>query len=190
LRSIGRLGVSRLRAGRGTLMTHRNARLTQFGRLLLVQRIIELGWPPAQAAEALGASRATACTTGWAATAPRPSRAGRPQLPTSPTSPLPARPTRFQVRGCWPPPPTPPPGPAPAGLAAAHVSLHDLWGLRRHHMSRLAHTDRASGVPDSAGVGRRATGGPVEADRQLAAPSGQGSASGRAWSALGQRSST
>jgi hypothetical protein len=73
-------------------MTHRNARLTQFGRLLLVQRIIELGWPPAQAAEALGASRATACTTGWAATAPRPSRAGRPQLPTSP---LPARPTRF-----------------------------------------------------------------------------------------------
>jgi transposase len=41
-------------------MAHRNARLTQFGRLLLVQRITELGWPPAQAAEALGVSRATA----------------------------------------------------------------------------------------------------------------------------------
>jgi len=41
-------------------MAHRNARLTQFGRLLLVQRITELGWPPAQAAESLGVSRATA----------------------------------------------------------------------------------------------------------------------------------
>jgi hypothetical protein len=32
-------------------MAHANARLTRFGRLLLVQRITELGWPPAQAAE-------------------------------------------------------------------------------------------------------------------------------------------
>jgi transposase len=43
-------------------MAHANARLTEFGRLLLVQRIIELGWPAAQAAEALGVSRATAYT--------------------------------------------------------------------------------------------------------------------------------
>jgi transposase-like protein len=41
-------------------MAHAHARLTQFGRLLLVQRITELGWPPAQAAEAVGVSRATA----------------------------------------------------------------------------------------------------------------------------------
>jgi transposase len=41
-------------------MAHRNSRLTEFGRLLLVQRITELGWPPAQAAESLGVSRATA----------------------------------------------------------------------------------------------------------------------------------
>jgi transposase len=41
-------------------MAHATARLTQFGRLLLVQRITELGWPPAQAAESLGVSRATA----------------------------------------------------------------------------------------------------------------------------------
>ena len=34
-------------------MAHRNARLTEFGRLLLVQRITELGWPVAQAAESL-----------------------------------------------------------------------------------------------------------------------------------------
>jgi leucine-zipper of insertion element IS481 len=41
-------------------MAHANARLTPFGRLLLVQRITELGWPPAQAAQSLGVSRATA----------------------------------------------------------------------------------------------------------------------------------
>ena len=40
-------------------MGHRNARLTEFGRLLLVQRITELGWPVAVAAEAFGVSRAT-----------------------------------------------------------------------------------------------------------------------------------
>jgi len=38
-------------------MAHRTARLTEFGRLLLVQRVTELGWPPAQAAESLGVSR-------------------------------------------------------------------------------------------------------------------------------------
>jgi hypothetical protein len=41
-------------------MAHANARLTEFGRLLLVQHINELGWPPAQAAQSLGVSRATA----------------------------------------------------------------------------------------------------------------------------------
>jgi transposase len=41
-------------------MAHRSARLTEFGRLLLVQRVTELGWRPAQAAESLGVSRATA----------------------------------------------------------------------------------------------------------------------------------
>jgi hypothetical protein len=41
-------------------MAHRNARLTEFGRLLLVQRVTELDWRPALAAESLGVSRATA----------------------------------------------------------------------------------------------------------------------------------
>src|SRR5207253_10650574 len=40
-------------------MQHR-PRLTPFGRLLLVQRVTELGWVPTTAAEALGVSRATA----------------------------------------------------------------------------------------------------------------------------------
>lgn len=41
-------------------MRDRRARLTPFGRLLLVQRVTELGWTPAQAAAAAGVSRATA----------------------------------------------------------------------------------------------------------------------------------
>src|SRR4029453_11995357 len=49
---LGRLGLSKPRAGRGPSWPMANARLTEFGRLLLVQRITELGWP--QAAESLG----------------------------------------------------------------------------------------------------------------------------------------
>jgi hypothetical protein len=72
-------------------MAHRNARLTEFGRLLLVQRITELGWPPAQAAESLGVSRATAYK--WLA------------WPIGPRGPatvlMPSRPPRSVE--CWPP---------------------------------------------------------------------------------------
>ena len=74
-------------------MAHRNARLTHFGRLLLVQRITELGWPPAQAAASLGGSRATAykwlgryrptAALGWPTAAPDPT-----------TAPMPCRPAR------------------------------------------------------------------------------------------------
>jgi hypothetical protein len=81
-------------------MTHRNARLTEFGRLLLVQRITELGWPPAQAAASLGGSRATAykwlgryrptAALGWPTAAPDPT-----------TAPMPCRPARSG--GCWRP---------------------------------------------------------------------------------------
>jgi transposase len=41
-------------------MLHRKAKLTPFGRQLLVDRILIEGWPPATAAEMLGVSRATA----------------------------------------------------------------------------------------------------------------------------------
>ena len=81
-------------------MAHAPARLTEFGRLLLVQRITELGWPPAQAAESLGGSRATAYkwlgryrAHGQAGLADRSSRAHR--------CPTPSRPPRSV--GCWPP---------------------------------------------------------------------------------------
>jgi transposase len=42
------------------LLGHSRAKLTTFGRQLLVERVECLGWPAAQAAEALGISRATA----------------------------------------------------------------------------------------------------------------------------------
>jgi transposase-like protein len=41
-------------------VAHRRARLTPFGRLLLVTRVIEEGWSVAAAAESMGISRATA----------------------------------------------------------------------------------------------------------------------------------
>ena len=41
-------------------MLHRTAKLTPFGRRLLVDRVLLEGWPAATAAEQLGVSRATA----------------------------------------------------------------------------------------------------------------------------------
>jgi transposase InsO family protein len=124
-------------------MAHANARLTQFGRLLLVQRITELGWPPAQAAESLGVSRATAYkwldryrTQGPAGLADRSSRPHRcpHALPASQVRRvLAARRRRRQ-------------GPHRLGY---HLGMprSTIYGvLRRHGMSRLAHTDRTSGV--------------------------------------------
>jgi hypothetical protein len=77
-------------------MAHANARLTEFGGLLLVQRVLELGWPPAQAAEALGC-RGRLPTSGLAATAPT-------GWPTAAPGPI-AAPTRCpppRCVGCWP----------------------------------------------------------------------------------------
>jgi transposase IS481 family protein len=105
-------------------MAHAHARLTEFGRLLLVQRITELGWPVAQAAESLGVSRATAYK--WLGATALRARLGWPTGPRGPTvAPMRSRPPRCV--GCWPP-----------GGAAARVpigsattwdaSLDRLWG--------------------------------------------------------------
>jgi transposase InsO family protein len=124
-------------------MAHRNARLTQFGRLLLVQRILELGWPPAQAAESLGVSRATAYkwlgryrAEGPAGLADRPSRPHRcPHAlpPNQVRRVLAARRRRRQ-------------GPHRLGyhLGMARSTVYGV--LARHGMSRLDHTDRTSGA--------------------------------------------
>jgi leucine-zipper of insertion element IS481 len=105
-------------------MAHANARLTEFGRLLLVQRITELGWPAAQAAESLGVSRVTAYkwlgryrALGPAGLADRPSRPRRCPTPFPPPRSV----------GCW----LPAGGAArgPIGSATTwHGPLHRLWG--------------------------------------------------------------
>jgi transposase InsO family protein len=124
-------------------MAHRNARLTHFGRLLLVQRITELGWPPAQAAEALGVSRATAYKwlrryrahgpAGLADRSSRPHRCPHALTPSQVRRVLAARRRHRQGphRLAW-------------RLGMARSTIYGV--LRRHGMSRLAHTDRASGV--------------------------------------------
>jgi transposase InsO family protein len=124
-------------------MAHANARLTQFGRLLLVQRITELGWPPAQAAESLGVSRATAYkwlgryrSEGPAGLADRSSRAHHcpHALPASQVRRvLVARRRRRQ-------------GPHRLGWQLGMPRSTVYGVLARHGMSRLAHTDRTSGV--------------------------------------------
>jgi transposase InsO family protein len=124
-------------------MAHANARLTEFGRLLLVQRITELGWPPAQAAEAMGVSRATAYrwlgryqAEGPAGLADRPSRPHRCPHALTPSQVrrvLVARRRHRQGphRLAW-------------RLGMARSTIYGV--LRRHGMSRLADSDRASGV--------------------------------------------
>ena len=105
-------------------MAHRNARLTEFGRLLLVQRVTELGWPPAQAAEALGVSRATAYK--WLARYRQHGPAGLADGSS--------RPHRCPTRSRQPGPPgaggpaAPTPGPPSAQLPPGHAPLDHLWG--------------------------------------------------------------
>jgi transposase InsO family protein len=124
-------------------MAHRNARLTEFGRLLLVQRITELGWPPAQAAESLGVSRATAYKwlaryrqhgqAGLADGSSRPHRCPHALPAAQVRRVLTARRRRRQ-------------GPHRLGY---HLGMprSTIYGvLRRHGMSRLAYTDRTSGT--------------------------------------------
>jgi transposase InsO family protein len=124
-------------------MAHRNARLTEFGRLLLVQRITELGWPPAQAAASLGVSRATAYkwlgryrTHGQAGLADRSSRPHRcpHALPAAQVGRV-LRARRRHRQG---------PHRLAFRLGMARSTIYGV--LRRHGLSRLAHTDRTSGV--------------------------------------------
>jgi transposase len=122
-------------------MAHANARLTQFGRLLLVQPITELGWPPAQAAEAVGVSRATAYKwlvryrqhgmAGLADRSSRPYRCPHALTAAQVRRVLAARRRRRQ-------------GPHRLGyhLGMPRSTIYGI--LRRHGMSRLAHTDRTA----------------------------------------------
>jgi transposase InsO family protein len=124
-------------------MAHRRARLTPFGRLLIAQRVEELGWTVAETAKAAGVSRSTAHkwvrryrSEGEAGLADRSSRPR--QCPHA----LPPRTVQVVLRKratlkC-----------GPHHLAAVlGMPRSTVYGiLRRHGISRLDHTDRPTGA--------------------------------------------
>lgn len=125
-------------------MLHRTAKLTPFGRQLLVNRILIEGWPPVTAAEMLGVSRATAYKwlrryreegqAGLEDRSARPHRRPR-ALPDREVRRILVARRRLRV------------GPHRLGPLLGH-SRSTVYGvLRRHGVSRLAHADRLSGVP-------------------------------------------
>jgi transposase InsO family protein len=125
-------------------MLHRTAKLTPFGRRLLVERVLIEGWPPATAAEMLGVSRATAYKwlrryraegeAGLEDRSARPHRRPRALADREVRRILVAR-RRLRV------------GPHRLGPLLGH-SRSTVYGvLRRHGVSRLAHADRLTGTP-------------------------------------------
>jgi len=125
-------------------MLHRTAKLTPFGRQLLVDRILVEGWPPATAAEMLGVSRATAYK--WLRRYRVEGRAGledRSARPLRRPRALPEREVRRilvarrRLRV----------GPHRLGPLLGHPRSTVYGVLRRHGASRLAHADRLTGVP-------------------------------------------
>jgi transposase InsO family protein len=123
-------------------MAHPRAKRTVAGRRLLVERVLEQGWPPARAAEAQGASAATAYkwlgrwrAEGLAGLADRSCRPHR-----SPRRLLAAREQaivafREQHRV----------GPHRIGWALGEASSTVHAVLRRHQVPRLAELDRPTG---------------------------------------------
>lgn len=125
-------------------MLHRRAKLTPFGRRLLVERILIDGWPPAIAAESLGVSRATAYKwlrryraegpAGLEDRSSRPRHQPRALTERQVHRILLAR-RRLRV------------GPHRLAPLLHHPRSTVYAVLRRHGVSRLAHGDRLTGTP-------------------------------------------
>ena len=125
-------------------MAHRNARLTPFGRRLLVDRVLVMGWSAAAVADACGVSRA--CVYKWlrrfrlegeAGLEDRPSRARicRHALPPAQVQRILRARVKHKVG----------PHQLAATLGMPRSTIYDV--LRRNGLSRLSHIDRPSGVP-------------------------------------------
>ena len=125
-------------------MAHRNAKLTPLGRLLLVQRIVHLGWSVSQAAASLGVSRPTAhkWLQRWEQAGPSglEERSSRPQAsPRATEASTVERILTLRRQLHW----------GPRRLAPL-VGLHHSTVyavLRQRGFSRLTDVDRSSGVP-------------------------------------------
>jgi transposase InsO family protein len=125
-------------------VAHPRARLTPLGRRLLVDRVLELGWSAASAADAAGVSRATCYK--WLRRFAEEGEAGlldrtsRPRTcpgaigPKAERQILRAR--QHEKRG---------PHHLAAVLGRPRSTIYGV--LRRHGRSRLDHTDRPTGVP-------------------------------------------
>lgn len=123
-------------------MTHAKAKLTPAGRLLLVERIEQQGWPPAHAAAMAGVSRATAYkwlsrwrTEGVAGLRDRSSRPLTMPTRTSPEREAAIVELRRSMRR----------GPhlLAGRLEMAPSTIHAV--LARHGLSRLSRMDRVTG---------------------------------------------
>lgn len=125
-------------------MAHRRARLTPFGRLLLVSRILEDGWSVQAAAGSVGVSRATAHKwlkrfreeglEGLEDRSSAPHRRPRSLAARDVERILRAR-RRLKV------------GPHRLGPELGHPRSTVYGVLRRHGVSRLAHLDRPTAAP-------------------------------------------
>ena len=125
-------------------MTHAKAKLTPSGRLLLVRRVQEDGWPPAHAAAMAGVSRQTVHKwlrryrdEGVAGLQDRPSVAHRCPHRTAPDVEAAVCQLRSQIRR----------GPHRIAqkLQLPPSTVHAI--LARHGMSRLGRLDRTTGIP-------------------------------------------
>ena len=125
-------------------MAHRRAKLTPFGRLLLVQRVELEGWTVVRAAESLGVSRATAYkwirrhrTEGLDGLEDRSSAPRMRPHALPPSAVREILTLRRRTKH----------GPHRLGPALGRPRSTVYGVLRRHGQSRLADADRPSGVP-------------------------------------------
>lgn len=125
-------------------MAHRNAPLSELGRLRLARAIVDQGWPAARAAERFQVSRPTAHR--WAQRYPDQGPAGmadRSSRPHHAPRRTPALVVRRIVHLRWAQPLGPAQIAAQVGLAPSTV--HAV--LARCRISRLGDLDRATGQP-------------------------------------------
>lgn len=125
-------------------MAHRNAKLTPFGRLLLVQRIMHMGWSVSQAAVSLGISRPTAhkWLNRWAeaGSAGLEDRSSRPQASPRLTPQAQVERIRtLRLRLRW--------GPHRLAPLVGKPRSTVYAILRREGLARLRDLDRPTGVP-------------------------------------------
>ena len=125
-------------------MLHRTAKLTPFGRRLLVDRVLIQGWPAATAAETLGVSRATAYK--WLRRYRAEGQAGLEDRSARPRH-RPRALSEREVRRILVVRRRLRVGPHRLGPLLGHPRSTVYGVLRRHGLSRLAHADRLTGAP-------------------------------------------